>query len=146
MEGVEDIVYKVVVENAKKLPDEDYDIIPFVENYNDVYVQIYGYGRIDIKVLQTKTADGTENPEWNDQTFVFKNNEGNGDYTEFKFKLYDDDTVLGQDIFGDDYLGTSEGFGTNEIIECDINYNKELRVARDGKECGTLYVTISKDC
>ena len=107
-------IYQVLVENARGLNDEDADFA-FFENDNDVYVQVWGYGSGDEKVLQTKTIDGSTRPEWN-QIFVFRNTDDEcGEYEYFKFKLYDDDTVLGQDVFGDDHLGDTLEFYVDDI-------------------------------
>eukprot|EP00486_Rosalina_sp_Unknown_P015536 CAMPEP_0201593514 /NCGR_PEP_ID=MMETSP0190_2-20130828/191094_1 /ASSEMBLY_ACC=CAM_ASM_000263 /TAXON_ID=37353 /ORGANISM="Rosalina sp." /LENGTH=568 /DNA_ID=CAMNT_0048052729 /DNA_START=538 /DNA_END=2245 /DNA_ORIENTATION=- len=139
-------VYKVIIENIKELSTDK-------DDGDNIYVQIYGYGDNDeIKVLQTESIEVDDNLEWNDQTFIFRDDEDtNGDYVEFKFKLYQNELEkedgADDNLFIDYYLGKTDGFKTSDIKECDMNYSKEMKVIKEGNdECGTLFVTVYKDC
>ena len=135
-------VYKVIVENVKDLT---------VDKEENIYVQIYGYAEDDIKVSQTRIIDQGI-LEWNDQIFVFDDNGENGQYKQFKFKLYqiEEDEVKdedGEEILMDNYLGQTDGFRTSDIKECNMDYSKEMDILSiDDDQDGTLFVTIYKDC
>ena len=141
--------YNVKVVYAKELPDEDPDgPWGLWENVNDPYVQIYGYGTggdDKIKIEETSVKEGTEEPEWNEE-FKFEDDDANGPYLKFLFKIYDDDCTFGSDIFNDpDFLGETEYILTSEIKDCTDIFSESLKVSRDGKEGGELFVEITKD-
>ena len=57
------ITYFVIVANARNLDNEDTNFL-WIQNYDDVFVAISGYGVDDEKVLKTETIDGSTEPEW----------------------------------------------------------------------------------
>merc|ERR1712173_130284 len=64
-------------------------------------------------------------------------------YTGFRFKVYDDDSVLG--LGGSDYLGETEIFSIADMTECDDIYSMQMPLFRGDVEEGTIFVEISFD-
>jgi len=139
--AVQGNVYLVTVQHARNLEDEDTDFL-WLEDHNDVYVQIYGHGDEGEKVLQTPTINGATQPEWSDYLLLFdETKDGVGVYQSFTFKIYDEDVIV------DDFLGETQAFLVSEIRKCDVDYSREMNIYRDDeKQSGVLFVTISKDC
>ena len=129
-------------------------------NKNDPYVQVIAYGRgsylshIDdqLTINNTDIKKGTDTPRW-DQEFLFNDDDSNGPYTKFLFKVYDDDSTFKKDgpfdwlnVNDPDYLGETREISVLEIVQCaPRQFEFRLPVKRDGKECGILVVEISKN-
>ena len=126
--------WTVYVKNAYGLRDAD-----GLWNESDSYCKIKGMAMDGTKTYQTATKDGNSDPEWYEQ-FIFRDDEGNGYYTGFHFRLYDEDPIS-----SDDYLGDTTEIDSDEIYNCNKWYNYALPVEYENKQHGTLYVAIMKD-
>eukprot|EP00484_Ammonia_sp_Unknown_P019192 CAMPEP_0197034306 /NCGR_PEP_ID=MMETSP1384-20130603/12461_1 /TAXON_ID=29189 /ORGANISM="Ammonia sp." /LENGTH=211 /DNA_ID=CAMNT_0042464221 /DNA_START=126 /DNA_END=761 /DNA_ORIENTATION=+ len=144
--------YEITVSNAKDLIKEDVDLnLGFYkkENYNDVYVDITGYGLggdDKQKTLRTSVIDEAVAPEWNERFSFSDTDEDCGEgYEKWLFKLYDADTI-GEwgDYWDADFLGETKFVYADEIAKCDDIYSFELAVTRDDEAAGTLFVEFAK--